>query len=433
MKHVPQEQRRLMAGRHAAREAPGVMAVLAVMVAVGAADGGLPALVSAKQEAVTFAEGASCQRPVFAPGGARAAVFVAKGGGGEVVVVDVATREGRAVWSAGPGAKVTCSWITFSPDGAKLAALLRYEKAGTVRRSVVIGPPAGPLEWLGVESMTYEFAFSPDGTRLALATRAGLIVAAAKAGAKGKLWLAGPSTEQRRAPYTRIQLAPDNAFAVAVGPIRPPFTVGGQGEGVVAFADGRHVKLPVSTPYLSISADGRRIAAAVWTHSPVGVERPGGLKVWSVADLRAGRSAGRFAIDPKRYICGLHVYPGAVFWIDGRPSCLGTALKPEPGQVYRRFGVWQATDGGEPRRRTVVGPMPKRMWPDPGARGRVFWRYYARRGTFLLDERTGRCWRLDDKIATSQYKLAFSDDLKRLAVVKGNQLLLHALREEKRK
>ena len=73
--------------------------------------------------------------------------------------------------------------------------------------------------------------------------------------------------------------------------------------------------------------------------------------------------------------------------------------------------------------------MPKRMFPDPSGRGRVFWRYAADAGMYLLDERTGRLWRFDDALTTRQDTLAVAPDFKRLAVAKESHLVLYDLRE----
>ncbi len=391
---------------------------------------------------------AMCSRPVLSPDGERLAVFVSEPGGSRLLLLSADDGKELISWTT-TDPKASCSQIRFAQRGTVVVAVVQHapNPAGKATRGLVWLTDVHPIESATFDdagSPIHEFAESPDARELAMVTGTGVAVRPVGPGIKGgeeprtEVLLTGKGTQEEPAPYRDIAFSPflpDGSFMVAVGQARPPFTVVGQGPGHVVFLnarEGRHVVLLVTTPYLAISPDGRQVAGAVWTHSPVGIERPGGVMVWDVADLRAGRTAGRWALDPKRFIGGNHTYPGGLFWIDGKLCAVATEIKPEPGEPFRRFGVWQVQPDGQPKRLSLIGPMPKRMWPDPAGRGLVLWRYAGDdAGMFFLDDRTGRCFRFDDKLNTRAWTLSVSPDLKRLAVVQGGQVIVHELEERR--
>jgi hypothetical protein len=183
---------------------------------VASADDKWPALKSVSQRVLWSGEKAQAFQPVFSGDGKRVAFFATIGSKAQVLVAPSEGGSVHVAWSD-EGAKVECSQIGFSPDGHVLAALLRHEKAGRVRRGVIFGPPDGRLDWLGLEPLIYEFAFSPDGRRMAVSTRQGIVLAPLSRESKGRLLLAGEGSVERRAPYQRLRFAPDGAFAAPRG------------------------------------------------------------------------------------------------------------------------------------------------------------------------------------------------------------------------
>jgi hypothetical protein len=393
-----------------------------------------------------------CCNPVFSPDGGSVVFFVQEPDGARLLWASADDGKEVESWKTND-AKAICVQAGFFADGKTVAAVVSFKEKGTPKaspalvmlsQSPLLTVPSDPLSarkslMLHAPNLAFgDSAVSGKGA-FAIATESGIGLMRPGGFPQPPDLLHGKATVEEPCPFRALAFSPDGMVLVAVGQVKPPFTQANEGPGVVVFLDDpakpQRVDLPVSAAEFVVSADSKQIAAAVWTASPVGVERPGGLMVWNVADLRAGKVEGKFVMDPAKFICGVHTYPGGIFWLDGKLCCLATEIDPEPNQPYRRFGVWQVDAQAKepvPHRLSIIGPMPKRMYPDPAGRGRIFWRYNADAGMFLLDERTGQCRRFDDKLNAKSGALTLSPDLKRLVIARDSELVLHELSMEEK-